>query len=216
MGDQFDLRAAGSLIPNMTGSEQVTKQIIDAVEFYNDTLNPVGKAMLIKYVLKAKLNQNAKMRLEKSYTDVETLLSDMKKFLITKKSTTVLFSKLNNEKQGNRELKEFASTIQQLLYELTLAQSEHEDTLVESLNKVNEKIAINTFANGLRNSELRTIIKARNFKTLREAIAAAEDEEAQIPISSATSSTQSVFHFNSKKPFQPHNRNFYNFKNREL
>jgi len=30
MGDHFDLRAAGSLI---------TKQIIDAVEFYNDTLN---------------------------------------------------------------------------------------------------------------------------------------------------------------------------------
>jgi len=37
-------------------------------------LNPAGKAMLIKYVLKAKLNQNAKMRLEKSYTNVETLL----------------------------------------------------------------------------------------------------------------------------------------------
>jgi len=56
--------------------------------------------MLIKYVLKAQFNQNAKMRIEKSYTDVETLLSDMKKLWITKKSTTVLFSKLNNEKQG--------------------------------------------------------------------------------------------------------------------
>jgi len=72
----------------------------------------------------------------------------------------ILIKKLNNEKQENRELKEFASTIEQLLYELTLGQPEHEDTLVESFDKVNEKIAINTFANGLRNSEPgRTITK---------------------------------------------------------
>jgi len=48
----------------------------------------------------------------KNLSEVEKLWSDMKKLWITKKTTTVLFSKLNNEKQGNRKLKEFSSTIE--------------------------------------------------------------------------------------------------------
>nr|CAH7754006.1 unnamed protein product [Callosobruchus chinensis] len=45
------------------------------------------------------------------------------------------------------------------------------------LQKVNERHAIHSFANGLRSSGLRTIVKARNYDTLKDAIVGAQEEE---------------------------------------
>lgn len=64
-----------------------------------------------------------------------------------------------------------------MLVNLTLAQAEGDDNAMKILTNVNEKVAINTFANGLRNRELRTIIKARNYQSLKAAIGGAKDED---------------------------------------
>lgn len=65
MGENFDLRTAASLLPSMDGSEEATKQLIDAIELYSELLDQSSKPLLVKYILKAKLNQNAKCRLNK-------------------------------------------------------------------------------------------------------------------------------------------------------
>lgn len=69
------------------------------------------------------------------------------------------------------------------------------------LRGVNEKIAISTFANGLRNAELRTIIKSRNYQTLNDAIVGAKEE-----ICSNNVSSSSVYHIKNK---QNYNRGYY-------
>ena len=63
-----------------------------------------GKKLLITYVLKSRLSQNAKIRLEKTYRTVETLIADMKTHLLTKKSSAALASELHNIRQEHRTI----------------------------------------------------------------------------------------------------------------
>lgn len=60
MTEKFDLRTASSLLPLMDGTEDTTKQLIDAIELYSEMLTDDGKKLLINYVLKARLSQSAK------------------------------------------------------------------------------------------------------------------------------------------------------------
>lgn len=57
------------------------------------------------------------------------------------------------------------------------------------MRPINEKNAISRFANGLRSQKLSTIISARNFTTLKDAIRAAEDE------STASNASEQVFSY---------------------
>ena len=43
------------------------------------------------------------------------------------------------------------------------------------MKNVNEKVAVNAFSNGLKNPELRTIIKPRNYQSLKAAIGGAKN-----------------------------------------
>lgn len=49
----------------------------------------------------------------------------------------------------------------------TSQSDDDDDNTIQILRPINEKSEISSFANGLQNSELRTIIKARNYATLR-------------------------------------------------
>lgn len=179
MPEKFDLRTAASLLPPMDGTEDATNQLIDAIQLYNELLDADGKKLLITYVLKVKLSQSAKMRLDKTYTTVEMLLSDMKKHLLTKKSATALATELHSIKQEGKSIDDFAKNIEELFLNLTLAQADGKENSLTVLREVNEKLAIHAFSNGLKNNELRTVIKARNYSSLKDAISGAKDEERQ-------------------------------------
>lgn len=177
MAENFELKTAATLLPVMNGNENVTKQLIDAIELYDSMLNQTGKKLLTTYILKTRLSQNAKIRLSKTYESNADLIIDLRNHFITKKSAPALSSKLNNAKQGNKTIDEFGSLIEDLFVNLTITQSEGKEDAVQILNGVNEKLAINAFANGLRNSDLRTVVKARNYSKLSDAIQGAKDEE---------------------------------------
>lgn len=179
MPEKFDLRTASSLLPPMDGTEDATNQLIDAIQLYNDLLDADGKKLLITYVLKVKLSQSAKMRLDKTYATVEMLVSDMKKHLLTKKSATALATELHSIKQEGKSIDDFAKNIEELFLNLTLAQADGKENSLTVLREVNENLAIHAFSNGLKNSELRTVIKARNYSSLKDAISGAKDEERQ-------------------------------------
>lgn len=205
MAEKFDLRTATSLLPCMDNSESTTKQLIDAMELYAQLLDDAGKILLVNYVLKVKLSQSAKLRLEKAYTSVESLIRDMKRHLLTKKSATALANQLHNAKQHQKSIDGFGKTIEELMVDLTLAQAENDENAVKVLSKINEKVAVNAFANGLKNHELRTIIKARNFDNLKDAVCAAVEEGRDI--GETTSRTESqVFHMHGKKQFYNNSR----------
>lgn len=190
MSEKFDIRTAASLLPCLDGSEEATKQLIDSIQLYSDMLNNDGQKMLINYVLKTRLTQSAKLRLSLTYNTVENLITDIKTHLLTKKSAAVLATDLHNSRQNNKSIDEYSKNIEELLTNLTLAQADGDQNKIAILKEVNEKLAINAFSNGLRNSELRTIIKARNYSSLKDAIVGAKDEETL----KLSNSQHSAFH----------------------
>ncbi|KAJ3651512.1 hypothetical protein Zmor_017547 [Zophobas morio] len=224
MGEKFSLRTAASLLPLMDGTEDATKRLIDAIELYDTLLDADSKQLLITYVLKTRLTQSAKIRLRSTYTNCIELIADLRKYFLTKKSAAILSVQLNSARQNNNTIDEFGKTIEELVTELTIAQANGDQQVLDVLRLANEKIAINVFSNGLRNTELRTIVKARNYSKLSDAIRGALDEQP------STSLSQQIFNmrinnqfrrnygnrgnFNSNRShFQPNSRRNYNHSN---
>lgn len=174
----FDLKTALNLLPCMTDTEANTKQLIDNVEYYNSLLDKdVCKQNLINFVLKSRLSQAAKLRLNSSYASVDDLITDMRKELLPRKSATAISSKLEHIKQNNLSISDFGNQLSELFVDLTISQASGKSENYSILKPLNENIAIKKFADGLRNRRLSTIIAARNFSTLKDAIQAAMDEE---------------------------------------
>ncbi|KAF5276065.1 hypothetical protein FQA39_LY00861 [Lamprigera yunnana] len=65
--------------------------------------------------------------------------------------------------------------------DLTIAQAGDNGEAIATFREANEKIAIDVFTRGIRNREVRTVTRARNFKSLSEVINAAK-KKTEIPI----------------------------------
>lgn len=66
--ESFNLKTALSLLPQMTDEESNTKTLIDNIKYYSSVLkNDDCKNELIKFVIKSRLSQNAKLKLNSNY-----------------------------------------------------------------------------------------------------------------------------------------------------
>lgn len=173
----FDLKTATSLLPIMTGGEDVTKQLISAIELYNTMLSTENQNHLIQFVLKTRLSESAKLRLNETYASVTSLVNDMKAHLLTKQSATALHSELARAKQNTSTIDEFGQRLEDLFVKLTISQANGDQSAYKILKPINEKLAVQRFTDGLRNRQLSTILAARNYTALKDAIRGAKDEE---------------------------------------
>lgn len=194
MSENFDLKTATSLIPSMDGSENGTRRLIDAIELYESLLNDAGKQLLIRFVLKTKLTEAAKIRLNPDYQSVQGLLNDISKHLLSKKSASALSASLHSARQKHKSINEFGQEIEEMMLNLTISQADGDKNALKCLPQINEKLAITAFANGLRDPNLRTIIKARNYSSLKDAISGAKDEE----ISNRAGASEQVFQYSTR------------------
>ncbi|XP_063618687.1 uncharacterized protein LOC134791567 [Cydia splendana] len=177
MGESFELKTALNLLHVMTDEETNTKQLIDGIEYYSTILKSDDQNKLIQFVLKSRLSQSAKLKLKSDYDTSIELIQDMRKVLLPKKSATAIQSKLHTIKQNNRSVKDFGSEIAELFVDLTISQADGNSDSFKVLKPLNEKLAIKKFADGLRNRRLSTVIAARNFESLKDAIQAAQEED---------------------------------------
>lgn len=177
----FDLKMAVSLLPMMDDTEEKTTQLIDAIDLYHGMLNEDSKPLLVSFILKTRLTRSAKIRLSNTYDSVDSLLDDMKKHLLTRKSDTALQAQLTRARQGGKNIENFGKELEELFVNLTISQANGDNSLYSVLKPINERNAIKTFADGLRNPRLSTIVAARNFMSLKDAIRCAKDEEVSRP-----------------------------------
>lgn len=205
----FDLKVALSLLQVSKDDEGSINQLIDGIEYYQSELNSDGKTKLVNFVLKSRLSQAAKMKLAKTYSSVDELIMALKTHLLPKKCATSLQKKLLNFRQNELTIDEFGKQITEMFVDLTISQADGNENVATLLRKINEKQAIHTFANGLRNRRLSTIISAKNFDSISDAVQSAIDED----ISSASTSAD-VMAMRQNNIFSSHqNRsrgNFYN------
>lgn len=174
---EFDLKTACNLIPVMDSNENHIKSMIDSIEMYADMLSAAGKKLLITFVLKSRLSENAKLRMSAEYTSTCDLVKDLRKTLLPKKSFTAIQSRLQNISQGWRTIDQYGTEIEKLFSELTISQADGNSANYAVLKPINEKMAVKRFSEGLRDQRLSTIIAARNYENLKDAIQAAKDEE---------------------------------------
>lgn len=176
--ETFNLKIALSLLPTMTDNDDNTKQLIESIEYYESILSKDEcKQKLIQFILKNRLSQQAKLKLLQKYASVKELVGDMRKLLLPQKSSTALQTRLQQCRQNNRKISEFGKEISEIFVELTISQACGNSDNYDVLRPINEKTAIKRFADGLRDRRLSTIVAARNFSSLTEAIQAAVDEE---------------------------------------
>lgn len=178
--DTFDLKIALSLLPLMTDSVENTKQLIESIEYYDTLLtNQECKNKLITFVLKSRLSQQAKLQLLPKYETVEQLVKDMRTLLLPRKSYTALQTQLQHCRQNDKSVSDFGKEISELFVDLTISQADGNTDSYKILKPLNEKLAIKRFADGLRDRRLGTIISARNFSSLTDAVQGAQDEQVQ-------------------------------------
>lgn len=192
----FDLKTALNLLPVMTNEVENTKQLIDNIEYYDCILKDNAcKQNLIKFVLKSRLSQEAKLMLKLNYGSVNDLIIDMKNVLLSKKSATAIQNKLQTIRQNEASIEDYGREITKLFVDLTISQADGNEQCYNILKPHNEKIAIKRFADGLRNRRLSTIMSARNYSSLKDAVQAAQDEET------STAATTGEILGMYKKPF---------------
>lgn len=186
--EDFNLKTACTLLPVMTGDEGVTNQLIENIELYDTMLKDDHKKHLINFVLKTRLSSNAKLRLSQKYESITALVRDMRCNLLTQKSATSIHAQLQSLRQNSKSIEKFGTEIENLFVDLTISQANGNPDTYNILRPINEKMAIKRFSDGLREPRLSTIIAARDYTALKDAIRAAKDEE----LSSATPSTSGV------------------------
>ncbi|XP_073961408.1 uncharacterized protein [Choristoneura fumiferana] len=199
----FDLKTACGLIPLLDDSEDTTKRLIDTVDMYSNMLNEDGKKILINFVLKGRLSENAKLRMSTTYPTVNDLIKDLKNTLLPKKSFTAIQSQLQTTTQGWRSIDQYGAEIEKLFSELTIAQADGNVDNYGVLKPLNEKISIKRFSDGLKDQRLGTIIAARNYTSLKDAVQAAKDEEVS---RSSTSTAEVMGMYHSQRPFNRYHR----------
>lgn len=174
----FDLKVAIGLLPALDDTETKTLQLIDAIDLYSSMLSTDNdKKNLIKFVLKTRLTHASKIRLKSNYNTVDELLQDMRVHLLTRQSDTALQTQLSRSRQGDKTVQQFGKEIEDLFVNLTISQANGDDNAFKILKPINEKNAIKKFSDGLRSQRLSTVIAARNFSTLKDAIRSAQDED---------------------------------------
>lgn len=128
---EFDVRTATSLLPTMTGEEAVTTKLIDSLEFYSSNLLKDHEQLLINFVLKTRLSESAKLRLNSRYNTCAEFISDMKKHLLTKQSATALQVEMMRTKQGSLSIDEFGNKLENLFVKLAISQANGDKTQIQ-------------------------------------------------------------------------------------
>lgn len=202
---KFDLKVALSLFPAPSDDESSVKQLIDSIEYYSSELDEDSKKRLVNFVLKNRLTQAGKLKLHSSYSTIDALVSDIKSKLLPKKSASAIQHKLFDFKQNNLSIDDFGKQISELFVDLTISQAGGDEHAFDVLRPLNEKQAIKCFADGLRNRRLSTVITARNYNTLKDAIQAAVDEDV-----TSSSSSANLMYFNRYNHYNNNSRSFGN------
>lgn len=156
------------------------------------------------FVLKSRLSQSAKLKMLPNYMSVSDLISDLKKQLLPKESANAIQSKLQRFSQRDLTIDEYGKKISGLFVKLTIVQADGDEQSYKVLKPLNEKMAVKRFADGLRNRHLSTIISARNYDSLKDAVQAAIDEHVTSP-----GTSNEIFYANNSR-----GRAYYNNRGR--
>lgn len=182
------LKELSTLLKSVDSFSGATKNVkldfdkfCNAVELINDVVkDDKSSNKLFMRLLKNKLYDSAYEIVR--YKDFESwvqLKAALSMRFVQRRSQGVVASELVNFCQSkNADVRNYASKIQSLLDELNeICISNQGFQSAPIIQVYNENLALNSCQNGLRNPNLKTVVKSKNFSKLSDAIEKALDEE---------------------------------------
>lgn len=177
-----ELASISKLLPTFDGNKDNLEPFIANLEIIKETISAEKRNSFFNYVFRTKLTTRVQNRVRQVSvpTDVETLLSSIKKAYSVTKSPNVILNELTRMVQSET-IRKFADRIETLTMELNEVQvGALGEASRETITNTNAMIAFNAFKNGLKNREIVRTIEASRTKTLHEAIGIALEASSDI------------------------------------
>lgn len=189
----FDISTSMRVIPEFTGDVKHLTNFLNIVEYLYDSINEAGgKLSLINFVLKTKLSDIVRHRLNShpTPTDITQFKAVFSQIFKSKKTPLNIQSELSRTIQGNLSISDYANKIENLVAELNSLQLlSADENSRNTIIKLNDEVGLNAFKLGI-NDNLRSVIFAARPASLSEAISLAF--EVDIP-----NSSNNIFKFDS-------------------
>ena len=193
-----ELASISKLLPSFNGAKDELEPFVANLEIIRDTISTEKQISFFNFVFRTKLTTRVqnKVRQISVPTNVETLLSSIKRAYGIKKSPNVILNELTSVVQSD-SIQKLADRIETLTMELNELQVEAlGEASRETISNTNAMIAFNAFKNGLKNREIVRTIEASRKKTLHEAIeialeASSDIRQSQIMFQSAQTGNSS-------------------------
>lgn len=201
----FDITVSLKVIPEFQGEPKNLNNFLNLIEFlYDDLKDSSEKEKLIKFVLKTRLAEKVKNKLSivEPPKDLASLKITLQNIFKTEKTPLKIQSELSRSIQGNRNIRDYATHVENLVAQLNSIQiAEQGEAHRVIISKLNDQIGLNAFKNGLQ-SAIKSTVFAATPKTLQEAVKIASETE--------TTGTANIFHYNRRfrnPNFSNRNRN---------
>lgn len=183
----FEIKTANSIIPDFDGDPSKTRDFLDCVKYYYDTLSQDGKASLLLYLTKVKLRGTAKTATLGATSSLTALTKAIKDRFQPKITTASIQRKLAALQQSDKSVEKFASEIEALISQLSELQIEENGEASRKLvTTLNDTLALNTLKMGA-NAELKKVLLASTAKTFTEAVETALNAESGLATFEGTS-----------------------------
>jgi len=202
----FDLLTAIKIIPQFNGDVRELENFLKIIDLYHETINEEGKAKLIDFIWCARLTPKTKTRLaaKAKPNNLAELKNNIQSTFKLTKTTHEIQGQISNLKQNNKSVKDYVDKLSLLIADLnTLQITEIGADNRETICKLNDKLALTIFQNGIKN-ELKPTIFAAQCKTFSEAATLAEQIENPI------NGEQKILHFSTynKNKFKNSNNRY--------
>lgn len=147
------------------------RDFLNSIEFYHDTLTNQGKATLIKFILKCKIQGKALSELGIINPNTfEELKKELNKKCGTKDTIEALQTKLNNVRQGQKSMRDFIGEVEGLITRMTdLEVSSQDEDARPALKNANERRGLAFLKKGV-NDKYKLILDCARHKDFKEAV----------------------------------------------
>lgn len=179
----FDLTVFNDMVPKFDGKINDFPKFVRFGGLYYRSLNAEGKVEFELYFATRLTGKAYDLFEFGGFQTWETFVSAAREKFQKKKSTSILMLELMKVKQENNEnIRAFSDRVEilkNLLNEACMEIKFENRTAVNHFRILNEQAALRAFQDGLI-GEMKLLIKARNYRTLNEAIQGALEEDLYV------------------------------------
>lgn len=182
MSLDFDIKTAGSMIPDFDGNTKQLVDFLDCAKLYNEMLKGTSHAIFLKFLLKVKLKGKAKLAISDTIENFADFEKAMRVRFKPKTTLTRVQHELSSLTQGSKSVSEFATKIEDLVSKLTELQiAEKGDGAREIIKSLNDTLALNVLKMGSTDG-VKKVLLAAQVKDFSSGVSLAVEAETSLPV----------------------------------